>query len=80
MVNILSEKRFGESDRSMLSPRAWSLSLSLLADRWCRESLPGVLEDEGWPGPVIDTTGIGVSRLTNGSAASWAIVDVCLPL
>lgn len=78
MVNILSEKRFGDSERSWLSPRDWSLSLSLLAERWCRESL-GVLEEEGreWsPGLDMDTTGIGVSRLTSESAASLLIVNV----
>lgn len=76
MVNILSEKRFGDSERSKPSPRDWSLSFSLLADRrWC-ESLAGVLANGGreWSsGPVTETTGMGVSRLTNESAA-WSLM------
>lgn len=73
MVDILSEKRFDDSGRSELSPRDWSLSFSLLAESRCRESLLGALSTGGqeWSsGPVIETTGMGESRLTNGSAAS----------
>ena len=77
MVNILSEKRFGDSDRSEPSPRDWSLSFSLVADRrWC-ESLLGVFANAGreWSsGPVMETTGMGVSRLAIESAASLPMV------
>lgn len=80
MVNILSEKRFGDSACSWLSPRDWSLSLSLLAERRCRES-PVVSAREGrdWsPGLVMDTTGIGVPRLAKTSASSLLMVKKLL--
>lgn len=77
MENMLSEKRCGDSEPSRPLPRFCSLSFNLVAERWCCESPVGVLEDDGWAWPsgvVTETTGMGVSRLTKGSAASSAMV------
>lgn len=75
MVNRRSETRLGDSGRPMLSPRDSSLSLSLLAETWCFE--PSWVEGVGpWDasGAVMETTGMGVSRLTNEFDCSLLMV------
>jgi len=85
IVNSRSETRLGDSERPSASPMDSSLSLSLVAERWCREPLSllgvrGPLADDGrkWvSGLVTETTGMGVSRLAMGSALESAMAAVC---
>jgi hypothetical protein len=84
MVKTRSDMPLDDSDWPILSPKDSSLPLSLLGEKRCREPSPllGVrtpdAAPEGSSGPVTETTGIGVSRFTNGSDFSLLMLLVFL--
>lgn len=79
MVNRRSDTRLGDSDLPMSSPRDWSLSLSLLAERRCfvPSCALGVGPSDA-SGPVTETIGMGVSRLATEADCSLPMMGYAL--